>query len=77
VTQPEAERFITAGFRLFDEKGDAMALASVTEDFLEPLRRYAGASQDIAAQAQYLYSLRAKSDPATLLVSLRIGCCCP
>jgi len=26
----EAERFITAGFRLFDEKGDAMALASVT-----------------------------------------------
>ena len=26
----EAERFITAGFRMFDEKGDAMALAAVT-----------------------------------------------
>ena len=26
----EAERFITAGFRLFDAKGDAMALAAVT-----------------------------------------------
>jgi integrase len=26
----EAERFISAGFRLFDERGDAMALAAVT-----------------------------------------------